>query len=281
MESAEYSFFKVNDSKYKDLQYEDAVIDNKPNDRCVSYSLIIPAFNEEKRIKPFLMDLVKILPLSWEIIIVCDGTDGTAEIARQINTNGTVLQFKDRLGKGGAIREGFKVANANIIGYADADGAISPSDILKVFNTISKNTDVAIGSRWLRESKVEVPQPIYRILLGRLYHYFTFAILGLTQKDTQCGVKAFKQDTLTEILSAVTIKNLSFDTAVLFHCKKNGHVIKEVPISWKNKGGSKVTPTKTAMIMFLSLLGIRLAHAKRAKTLSIILESVRNLVENA
>lgn len=228
-------------------------------------SLIIPAYNEEKRIKPFLEELKSKLPLNWEVIIVCDGTDKTAEIARKVDDRFRVLSFDKRLGKGGATKKGFKVAIGEIIGYVDADGSIPWESVQKVFDVVIKGEMVATGSRWMKDSKVIISQPFLRIILGRMYHYFTILFLRVDIKDTQCGLKVFRREVVTRILKNVTISNLSFDTAFLYHTQKAGYRIAEIPITWKDTDGSKISPFKSAFVMFLTLVGIRFAHSKLSK----------------
>ena len=225
-------------------------------------SLIIPAYNEEKRIKPFLEDLKTKIPVNWEVIIVCDGTDKTAEIARKIDDRFRVLSFSKRLGKGGATKKGFMAATGQILGYVDADGAIPWESIHKVFEVVIKGEMAAVGSRWMKNSKVLIRQPIMRVILGRLYHYFTMLFLDIELKDTQCGLKVYKKEVVNKILKDIIISNLSFDTAFLYHTKKAGYGITEIPIIWKDMDGSKISPVKTSFIMFITLIGIRLAHSR-------------------
>lgn len=246
-----------------------------------SVSLVIPAYNEEKRIRPFLEEINIELPDSWEIIVVCDGTDSTANIVRSFGGRFNVLESAQRLGKGGAVLEGFKHAKGKIVGYVDADGAISSSEIIKVVNSVRDNNEVAIGSRWIKGARIVSHQPILRVVLGRLYHYLSFSLLGLRMKDTQCGIKAFNSVLVKGVMGSVTLRNLSFDTAILYHCNKHGAKITEVPVIWNDVEGSKVHPIKAPLIMFFSLVGIRLAHSKSSKKLGILFESVRDLFENA
>lgn len=236
-------------------------------------SLIIPAYNEEKRIKPFLEELKTKLPLDWEVIIVCDGTDKTAEIARKIDDRFRVLSFSKRLGKGGATKKGFIAATGKVVGYVDADGSIPWESIQKVFDVIIKGEMVAAGSRWMNDSKVVISQPLLRIILGRIYHYFTILFLRVTIKDTQCGLKVYRKEVVTRLLKDVTISNLSFDTAFLYHAQKAGFRISEIPITWKDMDGSKISPFKTAFVMFLTLVGIRFAHSKLSKKILKYLEA--------
>lgn len=277
-ETADYSLLNVPYEKSEGLSSNP---DSKYRTYVVNYSLVIPAYNEEKRIRPFLEHLKAELPEGWEVIVVCDGTDNTANIVRSIDNRFNVMEFENRLGKGGAIKAGLIAARGDALGYVDADGAISFSEVLKVFGAVNEDTQVAVGSRWVRGSKLEKKQPLTRMILGRLYHYFSFALLGLTIKDTQCGVKAFQADMVKDKLNGVTLRNLSFDTALLYHCQKSGARIAEIPIVWRDVKGSKVNPLKTAMVMFLSLLGLKLAHSQSGLKLSAVIQSVRDVIEDA
>lgn len=255
--------------------------DIKSTNLTDTFSLIIPAYNEEKRIQPFLEQIVSELPVNWEIIIVIDGNDRTGEIARSFGNRFKIYEYKHKLGKGGAIIEGFKRSTGSIIGYADADGAVSPHEIKRIFNYVTEGPDVAIGSRWVRGAMLETKQPLPRVLLGRLYHYFTFVFLGIKVKDTQCGVKAMRSDVVDRILGKITVNNLSFDTALLYHCKKNSFRVAEIPIKWQDVQGSKVHIIKTSFIMFLSIVGIRMAHSRNFYSFKRIVENIRKLIENA
>ncbi len=281
LESAEYSVFKQYDSQFEEIKYPEITKGKEIPVGYHTYSLVIPAYNEEKRIVPFLEHLKNNLSREWEVIIVCDGNDRTADIARSVSSQFNVLEFKKRLGKGGAVKEGFKVAHGNIIGYVDADGAISFREIAKVFNVVDGTTQVSVGSRWVKGSKLVKSQPFLRVILGRFYHYMSFALLGIRVKDTQCGIKAFEANTVRNVMNSVTLKNLSFDTAIIFHCMRKGAKIAEVPIVWNDVEGSKVNPIKTAFIMFLSLLGLRLANSKNKGRFSDIIDTVRDMMENA
>lgn len=276
-----YSDYQLRDYSFEEIKLDISLAKRETLNRSSSFSLVIPAYNEEKRIQPFLEHLKTNLPKDWEIIIVCDGNDKTAKIAQSIDHSFNVLEFDRRLGKGGAIKEGFKIATGNVVGFVDADGAVSAMEIEKVFRSVNPVSEVAVGSRWVNGSRVKTRQPLLRIILGRLYHYMTFAFLGLRTKDTQCGLKAFKADMINELINAVTLRNLSFDTAILYHCQKSGTKISEVPIVWRDVGGSKVRPVKTAFVMLLSLIGLKMANSKKSNSLVAMLSAVRKLIEDA
>ncbi len=278
---APYLDYKLHKKAVGEIDYQTLSCDKEVFINVNTFSLVIPAYNEEKRIRPFLEHLKAELPDGWEVIVVCDGTDSTADIVKSIDSRFKVIEFEYRLGKGGAIKAGLYVSHGDVLGYVDADGAISFSEVLKVFGAVKNDTPVAVGSRWVRGSKLERKQSIRRMILGRLYHYMSFALLGLTIKDTQCGLKSFKASMLKEVINSVTLRNLSFDTAILYHCQIRGINIAEVPIIWKDVKGSKVKPIKTALVMLLSLVGLRIANSKKWTLFDNVLRAVRDLVENA
>lgn len=213
-----------------------------------THSLVIPAYNEENRIRPFLEDISVNIPRDWEIIIVCDGKDKTAEIAKSFGGRFSVLEFKHKLGK--------------------------------VFSHVDDSNPVAIASRWVRGSNMIEKQPFLRLLLGRIYHYATFAILGIRQKDTQCGLKVYHKDTIQEVMKRLKITNLSIDTAILYHCKLLNYNVTEVPVTWRDIVGSKFSPFKTALVMFATLLGLRLTHSSRAKKIKQLLSVLHEMAND-
>lgn len=227
------------------------------------FSLVVPAFNEERRISQFLMTLKDIETEFREIIVVCDGDDKTADIVRITCPQYNVLEFPSRLGKGGAILEGFKAATGGVVGYVDADGAFDSKDILKVFRAVDNNIPVVQGSRWLKDSIIESKQPLIRIFLGRMYHYVSFAVLGMLQKDTQCGLKALRKGVVDELKTRVKVRNFSFDTALIYHCKLMGLKVLELPVKWRDVDGSKVKPFSSAFFMFMTVIALRLIHSEK------------------
>lgn len=244
-----------------------------------NFSLVIPAYNEEERIGNLLLSLNMIKDRFHEIVVVCDGNDRTPDIVRAMSSTFKVIEFSNKLGKGGALIEGFKAATGEVIGYVDADGAIGPNDILRVFESVNKDTPVVIASRWLMGSRIVIRQPLIRVILGRIYHYFTFAFLGICQKDTQCGLKAYRREAIYEVLGRLQITNLSIDTAILYHCKLLKYRVLEIPVTWKEVGGSKFSPMKTSLVMLLTLVGLRLAHNSRSRKVKEKLLELHELVK--
>ena len=161
------------------------------------YSLIIPAYNEEHRIMP-LFDAIH--QFDGELIVVCDGRDGTADIVDRIaaqrkDLSVRCLRFDHRLGKGGGVIAGLNAARSPLVGYFDADGSTSVEEMKRLFLTLS-TVDGAIGSRWIPGSTLKVRQGILRQLESRAFNLLIRVLFGLTYHDTQCGAKVFRKSAI-------------------------------------------------------------------------------------
>jgi glycosyltransferase involved in cell wall biosynthesis len=207
----------------------------------VACSLVIPAYNEEKRIQ-LLFD--EIPAFDGELIIVCDGTDRTADCVRRIAGSRPdllirCLEFDHRLGKGGGVMEGLKAARAPLVGYFDADGSTSIDEMQRLFSRLPVS-DGAIGSRWVEGSTLRVRQGILRRIESRGFNLLIRLLFGLTYHDTQCGAKVFKKSAVDAVLPQMTSRGFEFDVELLWRLQRAGYTITEVPIVWQNKGDSRV-----------------------------------------
>lgn len=223
-----------------------------------SISLVVPAYNEEKRIYTMLSQYCSYFP-DYEIIVVCDGTDNTPNIVKSMsesNTNIKLLHFNKRLGKGGAIREGFNIANGEIVGFVDADESVKPSEIASMIDRLY-NVDGVIASRRLNESKIIVKQPLKRRITSKSFNVLVRLMFNLPFKDTQCGAKVFKKEAIDLILDKLVANGFEFDVDLLWKLKKNGCTIVEYPIEWGHSEGSSFS-LKNAPNMLMSLIKVRL-----------------------
>ncbi len=228
-----------------------------------SISLIIPAYNEEKRIEETLRtynDALNHIYNTYEIIVVCDGcTDNTINIVENYakkNLHIKLLKFPERLGKGGALIVGFCEAVNEIIGFVDADCAIMFQDYEKLINAVELNADCAIGIRYGTGAKIITKQNLIRCLSSRIFNIIVRIIFRINLQDTQCGAKVFKSKVIKTILPYLKTTNFAFDVDILWNIKKNNFQIVEIPISWSHKEFSKFT-LRSAPNMFISLLKIR------------------------
>ena len=229
-----------------------------------NFSLVIPAYNEEKRIRKVLETYTKSLEgLNYEIIVVCNGCrDRTEDIVRDFVQknhlkNLRVLVFKEKLGKGGAVIQGFKVAKGKFMGFVDADLSTSPQEFLKLVRILEKEKlDGVIGSRKIKGAKILIPQPFFRRFASKCFNIIVRALFGLPFKDTQCGAKVFNAEAIKSILTELKLKGFEFDVEILWRLKKRGFRVKEVPIVWKHEKGSSFS-LKNSPKMLINLIRLR------------------------
>lgn len=218
--------------------------------QCVMFlqkelSVIIPAYNEEKRIKGTIDDYYEFFSakkFNFEIIVVANNcSDNTASVARQKKSkNIRVVEIKHYTGKGGAVIGGFKLADAKLIAFVDADNSSKPQELLRLIEKIKEGFDVAVGSRVLEGSQIKVHQPFFRVFIGRIFSIISNTLFGLSIIDTQCGCKVFRREVVAKILKEKISDGFEFDVQLLWIAKQNGKKIAEVPIKWSNAKDSKV-----------------------------------------
>ena len=228
-------------------------------------SLVIPAWNEEDRLPSTLenyLPVLKELNIDHEVIVVTDGSnDRTAEVALDHARQGVrVLRFEHKLGKGGAVLEGFRRSNYSIVGFIDADSPVAPCDVATLIAAVSE-CDGAIASRWLDQSIFDHPARASRIALSKTWNLLVRMLLGLHVRDTQCGAKFFRREAIERVLPRITLTNWAFDAALLFHLTKAGFSIRELPVHWKSDPRSKLNVFRAAPTMFISLVGLRLMNS--------------------
>jgi glycosyltransferase involved in cell wall biosynthesis len=226
-------------------------------------SLVVPAYNEEKRIKNMLLSYLSYFEQhykDYEIIIVCDGSDLTAEVARKTvkgNKRVKILEFNKKLGKGGGIIEGFKKAEGNIIGYVDADESISPYDFNNLIKEL-KYYDCAIPSRRIEGTKILVSQPLARRVASKGFNILVRLLFNLHIKDTQCGAKVLRKKVIKKLIPILYHRGMVSDLELLWKLKMNNYSIKECPITWKHQEGSKFSLKMMIPNVFISTIKIRL-----------------------
>lgn len=217
----------------------------------IHLSVIIPAYNEEKRIGPTLESLdqyFKKQNYSYEIIVVANNcTDRTDEVVKKYQEKISHLKLIDIKngcdGKGCAVKIGIKQASGDYLIFMDADNSTRIYELDKFWPYFKKGFSVVIGSRALKESKIKIKQPWYREFLGRLGNLLIRIVLLPEIYDTQCGFKAFTKKAALQIFAKQKISGWGFDIEVLALARKFGFKIKEVPVTWFNAPDSKVSLT--------------------------------------
>lgn len=217
----------------------------------MNLSIIIPAYNEEKRIKNTLESLVERFDESCEILVVSESRDKTNGIVKEFSKKATIIKLiasSKRLGKGGAFKKGVENSHGEIVMLLDSDLPVPVSDIEKVISWVGK-TDVAVASREVEGTKILVYPPLPRVFAGKAFARIVNTLFKLDVKDPQCGCKAFKKGVLEKVLYTVEGNGFDFDAELLFKCKKMGYKIKEIPITWSYKPDSKLNLFKDTIKM--------------------------------
>ena len=232
----------------------------------VKLSIIIPAYNEEKRIRKTVDAYIKYFKnYSYELIIIPNGCrDNTEKIVKELSRKYSKIKYKvikESIGKGGAIKEGFKIAQGDLIGFVDADNSTKPKDFEDLAKNIRKY-DCIIASRYIKDAIVKPKQKITRIMASRGFNFLVRLLFGLNIHDTQCGAKLFKKQAIKRIIAKLDLTRWAFDVDLLLKTKKEGYKIKEFPTRWEDSSGSKLKIHRAVIEMLLSLTRLRLINSK-------------------
>jgi glycosyltransferase involved in cell wall biosynthesis len=217
-------------------------------------SIIIPAYNEEKNIEQTVTELADAFR-NAQIIVVCNGCkDRTYEVARRIKRpNVKVINFYRSIGKGGAILEGFKLANGDVVGFVDADGSFRIDDIEKIISALEKY-DCVIASKWKDKNFFEVQSGLTRKIGSRGWNFLAKLVSDVDFRDTQAGLKFFKRDVVDSMLKEEFVcRGFDFDVELLHRVKEAGFKINETYVPIKD-GGKSSFEMRTSPKMFLNLL---------------------------
>jgi dolichyl-phosphate beta-glucosyltransferase len=230
-------------------------------------SIVIPCYNEEERLPRTIEQIERYLDgkdVTYELILVDDGSsDGTRMVmdaAAERNQSVRLESLPSNRGKGRALAEGVAVAKGSEILVTDADLSTPIEELSKLQAELEKGAGVAIASRALRGSRVEVSQPVYRVLMGKAFNLLVQAVLLPGIWDTQCGFKLFREDVAHDAFAKLTTDGFGYDPEVLYRAKKRGVKIAEVPVIWRNSAPTKVSPIKSSLDMFRHVLRIRFSR---------------------
>lgn len=232
-------------------------------------AIVIPAYNEASRLPATLHSVRDFLDRdgrSAEVIVVDDGsTDGTSTVVREVERTDDrvrLIRLPQNRGKGYAVRTGVVNANAELVLFADADGATPFDEFHRLERRLAPETPIAIGSRALEDRETKVEARIYRKVAGRLFHAVVrlYAIRGFN--DTQCGFKLFRADVAHDLFSRMRMAGYSFDVEVLLMAGRSGYGVAEVPVNWTHQPGSKVRVVRDGIRMAFDVMRIRTNAAR-------------------
>lgn len=233
----------------------------------VQLSVIIPAYNEERRLPPTLIDVIDFFDrrsISYEVLVIDDGSkDGTAEVVRKferVRNQVRLIQLPRNYGKGHAVRLGVLNSRGSQILFADADGATPIQEFERLEAALSAGADIAIGSRALASKDTKVATSIHRRLFGRVFNKCVNMILLPSIADTQCGFKMFTRKAALFLFRRQRADRFSFDVELLYMAHKAHLAVTEVPINWTNVPGSKVNLVIDSLSMFRDVFRFKVIH---------------------
>jgi len=240
--------------------------------RVPSLSVVIPAFNEQARIGESLRiigEYARNSGTALELIVVDDGsTDETAAVAERslpkaANVKARVLRYSQNRGKGYAVRFGLLAARAPIAVFTDADLSTPIGELPALLADIVKgDADLTFGSRALDRRLIGAHQPMRRELGGRAFNLVLRLVTGLPFWDTQCGFKAFRMSVCRPLIQAGTIDGFGFDIELLFEAHRAGLRLREIPVRWDHRDGSKVRFVRDGSQMLRDVLNVRRRGAR-------------------
>ena len=228
-------------------------------------SVIVPAYNEADRLPPTLRRIRGWLDEqgeAYEVIVVDDGSlDGTAATTEALRADWPelqVLRLPVNTGKGAAVRAGMLRARGELRLFTDADLSAPIEDLPLLRERIGGDTQVAIGSRAVDRSFVEVHQPFHREFMGRVNNVLIRSLVLRGIRDTQCGFKLFTAEAAVACFAPLRTLRFGFDVEVLVRARRCGWTIAEVPVHWRHVEASRVRALRDSTRMIWDLATIRL-----------------------
>ena len=225
-------------------------------------SIVIPAYNEERRIEKTLIEYCTLFK-DDEIIVslnVCN--DGTLSIVQKYMSIFPNLKYieSDIGAKGAAVLAGWRIAKGDLLGFVDADCSTKAIEFYSLMTNLGDN-DGIIASRYMEGSEVSPKQSFGRTVISRIFNLGIKILLGLNYKDTQCGAKIFKREAILKILPDLKTTKWAFDVDLLYQLKRNTFKVCEHPTIWADAEYSTLNVSKAGPNMVLAIIRLRLLYS--------------------
>lgn len=228
------------------------------------WSVVIPAYNEEKRLPAYLREITAYFDCKgerYEVLVVDDGSrDSTGAVVESLRDSFPALRLmrlpRNR-GKGCAVRTGMLKAAGELRLFTDADGATPIREVERLEERIAQGADIAIGSRALRDDTRMVQAKWHRVFFGQIFNAIVRCLGVRDIADTQCGFKLFRAQVARDLFSMLQIDGYGFDVEMLFVAQRRGYSIAEVPVNWMDQPGGRVRVACDGLRMLRELWVIR------------------------
>ena len=225
-------------------------------------SVVIPAYNEESRIRHTLEQVCSYLSsqdYAWQVVVSDDGSvDSTSRIVSSFADGIPQVRLLtlEHRGKGWAVQQGMLAADGEFRFLCDADLSMPVEQIGRFLPPEVNSADIVVGSRELPGSR-RLGEPWRRHFMGRAFNVMIQALAVPGIRDTQCGFKCFRAETTTALFEKQNLEGFAFDVEILYLARRAGLAVHEVPIDWHYREGSKVRPLRDAVSMAWDVLNVR------------------------
>ena len=229
-----------------------------------TFDIIIPAYNEENRIKPVLDEVSSFIHknnLSWNVIISIDGNDKTIDIVNDYSKKFNFIKgIKNtgRNGKGRAIKNALNFVTSKYVFLMDADNSMQFYNIINTIKFLEDKYDIILFKRYNKENKI----PFIRRIISRGFNFMLRSILKLNANDTQTGYKIINTNLFKKAMNKVTVTNTFFDVALLYYLKKMGSKMIEIPVKYSHNGNSKFHALGEIIGQGSSLIAFRIRQSR-------------------
>jgi dolichyl-phosphate beta-glucosyltransferase len=230
-------------------------------------SIVVPAYQEAKRLAPSLRRILDYLAArgeAAEVLVVDDGSrDGTAEVARGFAAEGVrLLAHGGNRGKGAAVRTGIAASRGRRVLITDADLS-TPIEDLELLEPHLAEAELILGSRGLAASRISERQPFYREWMGKTFNLLVRCAGVRGIRDTQCGFKLLDGEAARRLAAELTVERFAYDVELVFLARRHGYRVTEVGVHWADSPASRVHPVYDSLSMLRDLARIRWRHRRR------------------
>ena len=238
-----------------------------------SCTIVIPAYNEEKRIGATLERTLAYVAerphWQFDVLIVDDGsTDGTVPLIAAWQARAQdirLLSHETNMGKGWAVRTGMLAADGDYVLFMDADGSTDIAEFDNLVEAVNRGADVAIGSRALAGSRIRRHQPVVREAMGKAFTMLVRILAVPHVSDATCGFKLFRKPVIDALFGRQILRGWVFDVEILYLAAKSGLQVAEVPVQWTDSPDTRVDLARVVLPSLWDLLRVRFAHRAVAR----------------
>jgi dolichyl-phosphate beta-glucosyltransferase len=231
-------------------------------------TLIIPAYNEQQRLRPTLATLTEFLDrqgIDYRVVVVDDGSaDETWKVSDEFGPRCSTLRLKQNQGKGAAVREGLLAATGQIVGFTDADLPYDLNNLIDAYTRLSREEcEVVFGARDLNGAAQLAPRKLSRRLATAVFSKIVATLISREVTDTQCGLKLFSRDAAYDIFSQTKVNGFDFDVEGVFLTQQMRMPFKRIPVTLVNEYSTTLSLTRHSIPMLLDAVKVWSEHLYR------------------